>query len=59
MGAAVFAFLYFSLSKFAGISLLIQGIILTDIMLLMPQGIIGTMRETKIYQQFVKKAIFQ
>ena len=59
MGVAVFAFLYFSLSKFAGISLLIQGIILTAIMLLKPQVIIGIMRETKIYQQIVKKAIFQ
>ena len=46
VGAAVFTYLHFSFAKFAGVSLLIQGIVLTSIMLFAPQGIMGTLRLT-------------
>ncbi len=41
IGTIVFVVLYFLLSKYGGISLLIQGIVLIVIMLLMPQGVMG------------------
>lgn len=52
IGTIIYVFLYFLLARFAGISLLIQGIILVVIMLLSPQGIVGIARSTKFYRSF-------
>jgi len=41
VGAIIVVILHFTLSRFSGLSLLIQGIILVVIMLLAPKGIIG------------------
>ncbi len=50
IGTIIYVFLYFLLARFAGISLLIQGIILVVIMLLSPQGIVGIARTTRFYR---------
>ena len=44
VGSVVVVFLYFLLARYAGYSLLIQGIILIFIMLLSPQGLVGLAR---------------
>jgi branched-chain amino acid transport system permease protein len=44
VGTVVVVFLYFLLARYAGYSLLIQGIILIFIMLLSPQGLVGLAR---------------
>lgn len=49
-GTVIVVFLHFLLARFGGISLLIQGIILVLIMLLAPQGIMGSMRKTRLYR---------
>jgi branched-chain amino acid transport system permease protein len=45
IGTVVVVFLYFLLARYAGYSLLIQGIILICIMLLSPQGLAGLARK--------------
>jgi branched-chain amino acid transport system permease protein len=45
VGSVVVVFLYFLLARYAGYSLLIQGIILICIMLLSPQGLVGLARK--------------
>ena len=47
LGTLVLVFLYFSLARYAEISLIMQGIILVIIMLLAPQGIIGFLRKIR------------
>lgn len=47
IGTVIVVLLHFSLARYPGISLLIQGIILVGIMLLAPQGIIGFVRKTR------------
>jgi branched-chain amino acid transport system permease protein len=54
LGAAIVVFLHFLLARYAGISMLLQGVILVGIMLLAPQGIMGTLRKTRIYNSFFK-----
>jgi branched-chain amino acid transport system permease protein len=54
LGAVVVVILHFLLSRYAGISLLLQGVILVLIMLLAPQGIMGLIRKTRIYRSFLK-----
>jgi branched-chain amino acid transport system permease protein len=56
LGTAIVVFLHFLLARYAGISLLIQGIILVGIMLLAPQGIIGLIRKTRAYRSMVQLA---
>ena len=56
VGTAVVVFLLFVLAKYPGISLFIQGAILVCLMLLAPQGIMGTFRKSKSYQAFVRFA---
>ena len=56
VGTAVVVFLHFLLARYAGISLLIQGIILVGIMLIAPQGIIGFIRKTRTYRSAVQLA---
>jgi branched-chain amino acid transport system permease protein len=54
LGAAVVVMFHFVLSRYAGISLMLQGIILVGIMLLAPQGIMGSLRRIKIYRSFLR-----
>ena len=56
VGTAIVVFLHFLLARYAGISLLIQGIILIGIMLLVPQGIMGFIRKTRMYRSVVQLA---
>ncbi|MCX8023461.1 MAG: branched-chain amino acid ABC transporter permease [Syntrophorhabdaceae bacterium] len=55
VGTVVVVFLYFLLARYAGYSLLIQGIILVGIMLISPQGIVGILRRSKFYDSIVKR----
>jgi len=50
IGTAIVVFLHFTLAKYAGISLLIQGLLLIIIMLLVPHGIVGFLRKTRPYR---------
>jgi branched-chain amino acid transport system permease protein len=50
VGTAVVVFMLFVLAKYPGISLFIQGAILVCLMLLAPQGIMGTLRKYKGYR---------
>ena len=50
VGTIIVVFLYFLLARYAEISLIVQGIILIGIMLVAPEGIMGFLRKTKIYQ---------
>jgi branched-chain amino acid transport system permease protein len=52
VGTAIVVLLHFLLAKYAGVSLLIQGIILTGIMLITPQGIVGYLRQKQIYRSY-------
>jgi branched-chain amino acid transport system permease protein len=56
LGTAIVVFLHFLLARYAGISLLIQGIILVGIMLLAPQGIMGFIRKTRTYRFMIQLA---
>jgi len=49
IGTIIVVILYFLLARYAGFSLLIQGIILVVIMLISPQGIVGIVRKTRFY----------
>jgi branched-chain amino acid transport system permease protein len=50
IGTVIVVFLHFFLARYAGISLIIQGTLLVIMMLLIPQGIMGFIRKTRIYQ---------
>jgi branched-chain amino acid transport system permease protein len=52
-GTMVVVFLYFLLARYAGYSLLIQGMILIGLMLLSPQGIAGMLRRSRHYRYLV------
>ncbi len=54
VGAIIVVFLHFLLARYAGISLLIQGVILIGIMLLAPQGIMGFIRKTRPYRSLLQ-----
>lgn len=54
IGAVIVTLMHFLLARYAGISLLIQGIILVGIMLLAPQGIIGFIRKTRIHRSLLR-----
>jgi branched-chain amino acid transport system permease protein len=54
IGTAVIVFLYFLLARYAGYSLLIQGIILISIMLISPQGIVGILRRIRYYRYLTR-----
>ena len=56
VGSIVVVFLYFLLARYAEISLIIQGVILVGIMLLAPQGIMGSIRRTRIYRSLLQLA---
>jgi branched-chain amino acid transport system permease protein len=54
IGTMVVVFLYFLLARYAGYSLLIQGIILIGIMLASPQGIVGIFRRSRYYRHLTR-----
>jgi branched-chain amino acid transport system permease protein len=54
LGTIIIVFLYFLLARYAGYSLLIQGVILIFIMLLSPQGIAGILRRSRYYRHFAR-----
>jgi branched-chain amino acid transport system permease protein len=56
IGTVIVVILHFLLARYAGTSLLIQGVILVGIMLLAPQGIVGTIRKTRIYRSLFQSA---
>ena len=56
VGTIIVVFLYFLLARYAQISLIIQGIILVGIMLLAPQGIMGSIRKTRTYRSLLRLA---
>jgi len=53
-GAMIVVFLQFLLSRYAGYSLIIQGIILIGAMLAAPQGIMGFMGKTRSYRSLLQ-----
>jgi len=56
IGTVIIVFLHFALARYAGISLIIQGVLLVLIMLLAPQGIMGFIREGGVYRLFSRSA---
>jgi len=56
VGTIIVVFLYFTLARYAEISLIIQGSILVGIMLLAPRGIMGSLRKTRAYRSLLKLA---
>lgn len=54
IGTVIVVILHFLLARYAGISLLIQGVILVGVMLLAPQGIMGFIRKTRAYRPLLK-----
>ena len=56
IGTAIIIFLHFLLARYAGISLIIQGVLLVIIMSLVPQGIMGFARKTRAYQSLLRLA---
>ena len=47
IGTIIVVFLHFQLARYAGMSLLIQGLILVVIMLVAPQGLLGLVRDIR------------
>jgi branched-chain amino acid transport system permease protein len=56
VGTIIVVFMYFLLARYAEVSMIIQGIILISIMLLMPEGVMGFMRKTRLYQSLLNLA---
>lgn len=56
IGTVIVVFLYFLLARYAGYSLLIQGLILIGIMLLSPQGIVGLLRRSRRYRSLTRSS---
>jgi len=56
IGTVIVVLLHFLLARYAGISLLIQGTLLVIIMLLVPQGIMGFIRNTRTYRSLLQLA---
>ena len=54
VGTIIVVILYFLLARYAEISLIIQGIILIGIMLLAPQGIVGSIRMSRAYRSLLQ-----
>jgi branched-chain amino acid transport system permease protein len=51
-GAVIVVILHFLLARYGGVSLLLQGVVLVIIMLLAPQGIMGSIRRAGAYRPF-------
>jgi len=59
IGTVIVVILYFLLARYANISLIIQGVILVTIMLLAPQGIMGTLRKMRAYRALLKSTTWR
>ena len=57
IGTVIAVSLHFVLARYAGISLIIQGVLLIVIMLLAPNGIMGFIKNTKAYQSLSQFAV--
>jgi branched-chain amino acid transport system permease protein len=57
LGAIIVVILHFLLARYAGLSLLIQGVILIGIMLLAPQGIMGALRKVNLRNLWLKTSL--
>jgi branched-chain amino acid transport system permease protein len=55
VGMVISIFLYFFLARYTEISMIIQGIILVGIMLLAPRGIVGELRDNRLYRLLLEK----
>lgn len=53
LGTLVYVFLYFSLARFGGYNLLIQGAVLIIIILISPHGLLGILERFSLYNIFV------
>jgi branched-chain amino acid transport system permease protein len=56
IGTLIVVFLHFALARYAGYSLLIQGIILVGVMLVAPHGIMGAVLKSRPYRSLVQLA---
>ena len=56
IGTIVVVFLHFALARYAGYSLIIQGVILAGVMLVAPSGIMGVINKTRAYRSLVQLA---
>jgi branched-chain amino acid transport system permease protein len=56
IGAIIMVILNFALAKYSSYSMLIQGVLLVIIMLLSPQGIVGLVRDTRVYKILIQSA---
>jgi branched-chain amino acid transport system permease protein len=56
VGTIIVVLLHFLLARYAEISLVIQGVILVVIMLLAPQGIIGSVGKSRAYRSLLQLA---
>ena len=56
LGTLIVVFLHFALARYAGYSLIIQGVILVVVMLVAPFGIIGAIRNTRPYRSLLQLA---
>ncbi len=54
IGSIIYVFLYFLLSNYGNYSILIQGFILVVIMLLSPQGIVGILKKTRLFNPMLR-----
>jgi len=54
IGTVIIVMLHFLLARYAGISLLLQGILLIIIMSMAPQGIMGFIRKTRAYRYLLQ-----
>jgi branched-chain amino acid transport system permease protein len=54
IGTVIIVLLHFLLARYAGISLLLQGILLIIIMSMAPQGIMGFIRKTRAYRSLLQ-----
>lgn len=54
IGTVIIVLLHFLLARYAGISLLLQGILLIIIMSMAPQGIMGFIRKTWAYRSLLQ-----
>ena len=56
IGTIIVVFLHFALARYAGYSLIIQGVILVGVMLAAPSGIMGVINKTRAYRSLVQLA---
>ncbi len=56
IGTVIIVFLHFLLARYAGISLIIQGVLLVIIMLLAPQGIMGFIHNSRVFRTLTRSA---